>query len=551
VSRLSGVRAICGVLEETGAGIVFGLPGGQNVALFEALRRSSLRTIVPTSELSAGFAAAGFAAASGRPGVLTTIPGPGFAFALPALAEASLDSLPVVLLAIAPRDGGIALPLQAFDQAAVAAPLVKEVLSADAEGVAASVRRALALAVDGEPGPVLVHVSEQALEARDADEPPAATPGTTVDVAVVADVAARLAAAGRVVVHVGGGAAGCAPDVVALVERAGAVAISTTSGRGVVPEDHPRSLAVDAPGTGASALNELLDAADLVLALGVKYSHNGAVGGALRIDPRRFVRVDASAAALAAAYPADTAVEADVPAFVRALLDELPADSRPGWPEDELARLRPRLDRAARNRLEPGLRVAGAEKPSDFFAALRAALPRDGVLVTDSGQHQQLARAHFRVLGPRTLVVPTDLQSMGFGIPAALGVAAARPGAPVVALVGDGGLAVSGLELATAAREGFPLTVVVFTDRRFGLIRLQQLARFGQEFGVDASTPDVERLAAAVGVGYARLDAEPERRLRVAIASGEPVLVEVHVDEPRRLGPLRLLGRARGARRRV
>ena len=525
MSRLSGARAVTGVLEEAGGGVVFG-----------------------TSELAAGFAAAGFAAASGRPGVVTTIPGPGFAFALPALAEARLDSLPLVLLAVAPREGGIALPLQAFDQAAVAGPLAKAVLSADEDGAAASIRRALALAVSGEPGPVLVHASEQALEARDRDEPAVATPQAAVD---AADVAARIAAAERVVVHVGGGAAGCAEDVVALVERVGAVAISTTSGRGVVPEDHPRSLAVDAPGAGASALNELLDAADLVLALGVKYSHNGALGGTLRIDPARFVRVDASAAVLGAAYPADAAIEADVPAFVRALLDALPAAPGPGWPEDDLARLRPRLDRGVRSRLEPALQVEGAESPSDFFAALRRALPRDGVLVTDSGLHQQLARTHFPVLRPRTLVVPADLQSMGFGIPAALGAAAARPGAPVVALVGDGGLAVSGVELGTAAREGLPLTVIVFTDRRFTLIRLQQLARFGQEFGVDARPPDVEGLAAALGVRYVRLDADPEPRLRGAIESGGPVLAEVLVDEPRRLGPLRLLGRARGTRRRV
>ena len=548
MSRLSGARAITGVLEEAGAGVVFGLPGGQNVALFEALRRSSLRTIVPTSELAAGFAAAGFAAASGRPGVLTTIPGPGFAYALPALAEARLDSLPVVVIAVAPREGGIALPLQAFDQAAVAAPVVKEVLSADAEGAAAAVRRALALAVSGEPGPVLVHVSEQALEARDRDEPSVDAPRAAV---AAADVAARLAAAERVVVHVGGGATGCAEDVVTLVERVGAVAIATTSGRGVVPEDHPRSLAVDAPGTGASALNELLDRADLVLALGVKYSHNGALGGALRIDPSRFVRVDASADVLAAAYPADTAVEADVPAFLGALLDALPPEPRPGWPDEDLTRLRPRLDRAVRTRLEPALRVAAAEAPADFFAALRRALPRDGVLVTDSGLHQQLARTHFPVLRPRTLLVPTDLQSMGFGIPASLGAAAARPGAPVVALVGDGGLSVSGLELGTAAREGLPLTVLVFTDRRFTLIRLQQLARFGQEFGVDTARLDVERLAAAVGIRYLRIDADPEPRLREAIASGGPVLAEVLVDEPQRLGPLRLLGRARGVRRRL
>ena len=398
VSRLSGARAICGALEEARSRRRLRASGGQNVAFSRRCGGPWLRTVVPTSEIAAGFAAAGFAAASGRPASSPRFPGPGFAYALPAIAEARLDSLPLVVVAVAPREGGIALPLQAFDQAAVAAPLVKEVLSADVEGAAASVRRALALAVSGEPGPVLVHVSERTLEARDADAPAAATVRTTADAAVVAGLAARLTAAERVVLHVGGGAADYAADVVALVERVGAVAISTTSGRGVVPEDHPRSLAVDAPGAGASALNELLDAADLVLALGVKYSHNGALGGALRIDPRRFVRVDASAAVLAAAYPANTAVEADIPTFVRALLDELPAGPAPGWPEDELARLRPRLDRAARTRLEPGLRVAGAEAPRDFFAALRVALARDGVLVTDSGLHQQLARTHFRVL---------------------------------------------------------------------------------------------------------------------------------------------------------
>ena len=235
------------------------------------------------------------------------------------------------MLAVAPREGGIALPLQAFDQAAVAAPLVKEVLSADAEGAAASVRRALALAVSGEPGPFSCTSPSGPSRRETPASPRRRRPETTVDAAVVAGLAERLAAAERVVLHVGGGAADCAADVVALVERVGAVAISTTSGRGVVPEDHPRSLAVDAPGAGASALNELLDAADLVLALGVKYSHNGALGGALRIDPRRFVRVDASAAVLAAAYPADTAVEADIPTF------------RAGAPRRALGRARARL----------------------------------------------------------------------------------------------------------------------------------------------------------------------------------------------------------------
>jgi acetolactate synthase-1/2/3 large subunit len=225
------------------------------------------------------------------------------------------------------------------------------------------------------------------------------------------------------------------------------------------------------------------------------------------------------------------------------LLDVLPAESSAGWRPDDLERWRQTLAaaRTAAARTEPRLSGAADPSPAGFLAALRRALPPDGVLVTDSGLHQQLARRHFQVLRPRTLLVPADFQSMGFGLPAAIGASLAEPERPVVALVGDGGVAISGLELLTAVREGVGLTVVVFNDGRLNLIRLQQLLRFGREHGVTHRAPDLEALARAVGARYLRLEGEPDRALSDSIGSGELWLLEVVVEDTvwlRRLGAL-------------
>ncbi|PWB62396.1 MAG: hypothetical protein C3F14_09955, partial [Deltaproteobacteria bacterium] len=146
---------------------------------------------------------------------------------------------------------------------------------------------------------------------------------------------------------------------------------------------------------------------------------------------------------------------------------------------------------------------------------------------TDSGLHQGLVRRHFDVLTPRGLILPSDFQSMGYGIPAAIGAKFASPERPVVAVIGDGGFAMSGMELLTAVREKIPLTVVVFNDGRLNLIRLQQFANFGHSESVDLLNPDFEAFAASVGARYSLVDGNAEQVLRDAIGSPHVTLVEV------------------------
>jgi acetolactate synthase-1/2/3 large subunit len=187
--------------------------------------------------------------------------------------------------------------------------------------------------------------------------------------------------------------------------------------------------------------------------------------------------------------------------------------------------------RDASEAVEPVVHGIEPATPAAFFGALRAAMPANAVLSLDSGLHQMLARRHFRVLAPRGFLLPTDFQSMGFGIPAAIGAAVAVPARRVVALVGDGGFAMSGLELAVAVRERVPLTVIVFVDESLGLIRLQQYREFGHEFGTRLDRLDLAAFAQAVGAAYLPFAGDAPGTLRQALQGEGVTIVEVSLGD--------------------
>ena len=381
---------------------VFGLPGTQNVALFEALRKSRLRTIVATHELGASFMANGYARASGRPGVLLTIPGPGFTYSLTGLAEALLDSVPVLSIVGGPAEApGRRFQLQALDQRAVVASLVKRIFDLEsAEGIEATLAEAHAVSRAGEPGPVVVQVSPRILS-EEAAAPSAFSGAQPSKAPAVDEIALRLSGAQRVVLYVGQGANGAAAELLQLMETLKAPLVTTTSGRGVVPETHPWVLSFDR--RSVQVLNELVESANLVLALGCKFSHNGAHGFRLRLAPDRLIHVDASEAVLGANYDASLTLAADVPSVIRGLLDHRPSlgrSSGSGFSEDEVGQWKRRITDAAPRGTEATIRGARPTSIEGFFAALRRAMPAESCLVLDSGWHQMMARRYFRVLRP-------------------------------------------------------------------------------------------------------------------------------------------------------
>jgi acetolactate synthase-1/2/3 large subunit len=548
---------LCQSLSALDVPCVFGLPGTQNVPFFEALRRSNMRAIVPTDELRASFMAIGFSRASGTVGVVSTIPGPGFTYALTGIAEARLDSVPLLYIVQRPAESpGNRFQLQTLDQVAIVAPLVKEVFRVDDASDAPSVvAMAHNRALEGEPGPVMVEVgsaSSGAEVAQPYPSVPGPEPASSEEPAeAVRSVLGLLRESRRPMLLIGQGGVSAAGHVQELAERLGCPVLTSTSGRGVLAEDHP--LAVPSDLCDVDEINALITECDLVLALGIKFSHNGARGFRLRIPSDRLVHVDASQEVLGVNYPACLAIMSDVPDLLSGLCDGLATATECGstWTTETVAEWRMRVGQGARGDVEP--RVGGADPPTPerFFESIREVLPREACLVTDSGWHQLLARRYFRVLEPRGLLVPTDLQAMGFGLPAAIGAKLATPERAVVAVLGDGGFLMSGMELVTAVRERVSLPVIVLNDGRYGLIRIQQLRDYGHEHGVDSTGLDLEAFAAAVGVRFISANEDIRAPLSSALTSPGPTLIEVAVGDSVGVHRVRAAGLVRSVGRRL
>jgi len=555
-SNLEAADALCEVLRRLDVQHVFGLPGTQNMDFTEAIRRSPLDWVVPSNELAASFAANGYWRASGRPAVMNTIPGPGFTWALSGLAEARLDSTAVVLLTGAHPSDGRGGRLQEIPQARMAAPIVKETLRASSAGeLPGIVERAHGAAIDGEPGPVLLEIEHPVWDGRcrlpersNSVAPESRRPewlagkapkGAVAD--PVEEIRRRLEAATRPLLFVGQGAQESAGEVTRLAETLSAPVLLTTSGRGVLPESHPLAVPLDRLPEPIDRANRLLEASDLVLVLGCRLGHNATLGHRLELPPDRLVRVDASRHVLGdGRYGGSLRVVADVGHVVRCLLSErsgpgapdIGDDSGGSWSEGmsgEAESGNPSRDRDAPSS-EP--RIEGMESMAAFFRALRRVVPDDGILVTDSGLHQMIVRRYWSVEAPRTLVVPTNFQSMGYGIPAAIGAGLANPGRKVVAVIGDGGLRLSAFDLTTARALGLDLCVIVFADGFFGLIRQGQLDAYGHGSGVDLPEVDIQGLCRSLGVEHEALEREPRSALRKCVTDDGVRVLEVGVTDP-------------------
>lgn len=542
----SGAAHIVAALEALGVSTVFTVPGSQNIALIEAFRRSKLRTVVGTDEMAVAFMAGAYARVVGGLGVVTTIPGPGFTYALSGLAEARADSAAVLYLGLTVSPTSRPFTLQRLAQQAIAAPLVKGTFSVTAvSDLGRVIAEGARLALAGEPGPVLIDIPAELLRAIGSGAL-SADPSQASNVDPLAPLAGRLRQARRPLFFLGQGARDAADAIRSYAERSGAPIVTTCSGRGVVDEDHPLVCYRDFSfGTG-TIVPGLIERADLVVAVGCKLSHNGTGSFALPFDGDRFVHVDPSQEVLDAGYPGGLRLRAPATA-VATMLRELPDPGR-GWTEAEVAVAKEalRAEHAQSIPFPPSVegRVGSLER---VFEQIHAALPHNRIVVTDSGYHQGLTRTHSVVHRPAGMLTPADFQSMGFGLPAAVAAKIADPTATVVCCIGDGGLAMSSGELLTAVRERIDLIVLLFNNRRLGLIEQSQLREFGHGHGTRLENPDFSRFADSMGITHHDGNHEPGAAVRAALAAGGVHLIELRLGAGHRLRTAQAVAIAKGA----
>ncbi len=514
-------------LRARGVDTVFGIPGVHTLDFYRGFGAvDGIRHIQARNELGGGFMADGYARATGRPGVLLTISGPGVTNATTALGQAYGDSVPLLLVSAEAASGtlgkGWGMLHEVTGLAAVTAPLTA--FSGTARTPAdmpAMLDRAFACFSGRRPRPAHVAIPVDVLAAHVADDWSAAETDAeppTPDPAAIRDAANLLSAAKNPVLIVGGGAAGA--DVTTLAERLGAIAISTSAGKGVVPSSHPLSLGGMMCRTPAQ---ELVAAADVVLAIGTELAETDSF-----VDEIRFggplLRIDIEPARANDRYPAALHISADAKRAVAALLDALPAKGRNSADVAE---------RAAAIRATCLAPLTASEaRHLRLLAAIRAALPEDGMLFGDSCQATYTAISAYPAEAPRRFFYAPGYCALGFAFPQAIGAKLALPDRAVAALAGDGGTMFTVQELATAAEQRLPIPLIVWHNDGYKQIRDDMRSKNVPRIAVDGLAPDFLLLARAMHCHGVEPDSEAAfiAAVRDAFAADRPTVIVVREE---------------------
>jgi len=541
-------------LERLGVEVIFGLCGHTVIGFLDALGKSKIRFVSTRHEQIAAHAADGYARASGKVGVVLTHLGPGLTNAATGVANAALDSIPMVVICgdipsyFYGRHPHQEINLhQDADQFQIFRPFCKRVYRIDnIEDMPRIVERAFHLAQSGRPGPVLVDVpmdffsAELPVDAFNKTPPEIARQG--IDPATAARIVDALAAAKRPVIYAGGGvlSARATLELAALAEALEVPVAHTLMGKGCLPDGHP--LLMGQSGFwGLPLANEKCRTADVILAVGTRLAEANSSSWDPRftfsIPPTRLIHIDIDPAELGRNYQTELGVVADAKLALAALADAAKERRRP-----ERGRLREEI---AAGRREFTSNWAGQRtsdqyplRPERILNELRKAAPDDAFIVTDVGWNKNGVAQQFPITIPGTFVTPSGLATMGFGPAAALGVKLAEPKRVAIALVGDGGFSANPSVIATAMEADLPVIWVVMDNTAFGTIAGLEEMHYGWSFGCTFECKgkpylvDYAAMARSFGAdGVAVASAEQlGPALRDAIRSNRPTLIQVPME---------------------
>ncbi|MGX7729578.1 acetolactate synthase large subunit [Rhodococcus sp. 2H158] len=554
---VTGAQSVVRSLEALDVEIVFGIPGGAILPVYDPLLDSpQVRHVLVRHEQGAGHAATGYAQATGKVGVCMATSGPGATNLVTALADAQMDSVPVVAIT-----GQVGRPLigtdafQEVDICGITMPITKHnMLVTEPSEIPKALADAFHIASTGRPGVVLVDIPKDVLQARTTFTwpPERNLPGYRVvtrphpkQVRAAADL---IAAAERPVLYVGGGVikADAAAELRELVALTGIPVVTTLMARGAFPDSH--RLHYGMPGMhGTVAAVAALQRSDLLIALGARFDDR-VTGDPTSFAPHaRVIHVDIDPAEIGKNRHADVPVVGDCKNVISALNDQIRAD-RTGCSATDLDYWHDELDRIRESYPLGYTRPpTGALAPERVIEAIGRAAGPDAIYVAGVGQHQMWA-AHFITYDqPRTWLNSGGLGTMGYAVPAALGAKLGTPDREVWAIDGDGCFQMTNQELATAAIEGVPLKVAVINNGNLGMVRqLQHVHYQGRYSNVDLAThtrriPDFVLLAEALGCVALRCEREDDLEATIARAQAitdRPVVIDFIVDDTALVWPM-------------
>ncbi len=555
--QMDGGRALIRALEEEGVEVMFGLPGGAILPVYDPIIDSSIRHVLVRHEQGAGHMAEGYAQATGRPGVAMVTSGPAATNIVTPLCDAYLDSTPLVVVT-----GQVPLPaigtdaFQECDTTGITMAVTKHnFLVTEAQDIPRTVKEAFHIATTGRPGPVLVDIPKDIVDPKNPRSAmewtgdvemdlPGYHPRTGVDQSAIEAAADLIRTAERPILYVGGGVlkARAAEVLRELVELSGIHVVTTLMARGAFPDGH--DLCLGMPGmhgnfTAVTAMQE----ADLLVALGARFDDR--VTG--RIDGfapgAQIVHVDIDAAELGKVRRPDVAIQGDCRVAIEALVAALAAGgvgnadrtawrSRiSGWQERFPLTYEPSA---------PGDRL----KPQYVIEQLRDATPEDTIVTSGVGQHQMWASQYWNFEHPYTWINSGGLGTMGFSIPAAIGAKVGCPDRMVWAVDGDGCFQMTAQELVTSTVENIPIKVALLNNSYLGMVRQWQDMFYEErlsEVHLSQDVPDYKAWAESMGCVGMRVDSPEEVPAAIAKANeidDRSVVIDFRVAADEKVFPM-------------
>ena len=543
----TGSEILLESLKRQGVDVIFGLPGGAVLPLYDAMYSTGIRHLLVRHEQAAAFAADGYARVTGKPGVCLGTSGPGATNLITALTSAMMDSIPVVAMtgqvpaALIGKDA-----FQEADTIGISLPSTKQsFMVRSARDIPGVIDRAFRSAVSGRPGPVLVDLPKSVLmERAEASYPPEparshrAREWTEADLERAADL---LLESRRAVFYVGGGviSSDASVEVRELAELTHVPVTTTLMGLGAIPSRHPLALGMLGM-HGSYATNMAICNCDLLVAIGARFDDrvtgrlNGFAQGAKKIH------FDVDPAEVNKNVQVDVALVGDAREALRAWLEVLKRRQARATPER-----RQWLQRIESWRSEHPLtydRYAHTVKPQHVIETIAKHAREDAIVAVDVGQHQMWTAQFYSLAQPRTWLSSSGLGSMGYGFPAAMGAQMAFPNRQVVAIVGDGGFQMTLNDLATVVQYRVPVKIAILNNRALGMVRQWQEIFFEKRYcDIELDfAPDFVKLAEAYGIRGARV----EHRTDVAdavedfLSDREPRLLDFWVDPAENVYPI-------------
>jgi len=573
--RMTGAQLIIQLLERQGIRVISGIPGGANLPLYDALSQSRvIRHVLARHEQGAGFIAQGMARVMGTPQVCFATSGPGATNVLTAVADAKLDSIP--LICITGQVSSALIGTDAFqevDTYGMSLPITKHnFLVRSAAELLDVIPKAFRIAASGRPGPVLIDVTKDAqtgmVEFESWPKPGTAGPTPKLSHDNIATAAAMINRARKPVLYLGGGVIhsrqecrsheGKAEDArmngqdarstrnrrdagsasatelaTRLAERVGMPTTMTLMALGAMPTDHALSLGMLGM-HAARYTNMVLEECDLLIAAGARFDDR-ATGKVAQFCPHaEIIHIDIDASELGKIKTPHVAIHGDVGEALAALLPRVEKNERREW-RDHVAELRRRFP----------LQTPGIDDPRTHYGLIAHAAKlagEDAIVTTDVGQHQMWTAQAYPFRCPRQWLTSGGLGTMGFGVPAAIGAALACPDRTVVCFSGDGSLLMNCQELATAAEENVNVKIVLMNNNSLGLVHQQQDLFYGRRlFASDyQARVDFVGLARSLGVKAYDLadDDDPRGTLARALRELGPCLIHALIDAEEKVYPM-------------